>query len=42
MIPLFQNICSLERFAVLDGYRFRRYPHPEQPQTLLRWIGANT
>ncbi len=25
---------------MLDGYRFRRYPHPEQPQTLLRWIGG--
>ena len=25
---------------MLDGYRFRLYPTPEQQQTLLRWIGC--
>ena len=25
---------------MLDGYRFRLYPNPEQQQTLLRWIGC--
>ncbi len=25
---------------MLDGDRFRRYPTPEHPQTLLRWIGC--